>query len=135
MKKGLVLLGKQVSFEFIKFVLVGCINTLLHLSILYLLVEYFSIYYVFASLIAFIIAVINSFIMNTLWTFKKDIKTKTGSRYGKFFIVSVIAVMANLLLLYLITEYIGIWYILSQVIATGFSLIINFIGNKFWTYK
>lgn len=132
---NLHIFGKKVSFEFAKFALVGVINTLIHLAILHILTEYFSVYYILSSLIGFVVAVTNSFILNTYWTFKKDIKSQTGFRYGKFFLVSVFAAITNLILLYIITEFFGIWYILSQVIATGISLVINFIGNKFWTYK
>ena len=70
-----------------------------------------------------------------MWTFKEDIKFKTGFRYSKFFIVSTLAALINLSLLYAVTEFFGIWYILSQIIATGFSLVVNFLGNKIWTFK
>ena len=135
MVKSFALFGKQISFEFIKFALVGVTNTFLHLAILYILVEYFSVYYVLASFIAFLVAVTNSFILNTIWTFKQDIKYKVGFRYSKFFIISTIAAVVNLSLLYAITEFFGVWYIFSQLIATFFSLIVNFVGNKFWTFK
>lgn len=133
--KNLGLFNKSVSFEFIKFGLVGVINTIIHLLVLYILTEYFNIYYVLSSFIGFVVAVTNSFLLNTAWTFKKEIKEKFHFRYAKFFTVSTIAAIINLSLLYLITEFIGLWYILSQIVATGFSLAINFIGNKFWTYK
>jgi dolichol-phosphate mannosyltransferase len=130
-----MLFGKKGSSEFIKFSLVGASNTLIHLAILYILTEYLGFYYLLASFIGFVIAVTNSFILNTLWTFKKDIKEKVGFRYSKFFTISVIAALINISLLYIITEYFGIWYILSQIIATSVSLIVNFIGNKIWTFK
>ena len=118
---------------FIIFCFIGLLNTIIHLSILYILVEYFSIYYVFSSFIGFIFAVTNSFVLNTVFTFKQRIKYKTKSRYSKFFIVSSIAAIINLSLLFIITEFFGIWYIFSQIIATFFSLTINFSGNKIWT--
>jgi putative flippase GtrA len=129
------LLGRQISLEFIKFAIVGVVNTIIHMTILYILTEYFGVYYILASLIGFLVAVTNSFILNTIWTFNKDIREKAGVRYSKFFITSIIAAGVNMGLLYLITEYFGIWYMLSQIIATGISLILNFIGNKYWTYK
>ena len=127
--------GKEVSIEFIKFCIVGIFNTFIHLAILYCLTEFFGVYYVVASFIGFVTAVTNSFIFNTLWTFKKNIKERTTFRYSKFFIISSLAALINLGLLYIVTEFLGILYILSQIIATGFSLMVNYIGNKFWTYK
>ncbi len=127
--------AKKSIWEFFKFCLVGALNTGIHLGALYLLTEYFNIYYLLASCIGFCLAVTNSFILNTLWTFKADIKEKTAKRYAKFFAISLVALGVNLGLLYLITEYFHIWYMFSQLIATAISLFINFLGNKAWTYK
>ena len=130
-----VFFERELSFEFIRFAIVGVLNTLIHLSILYFLTEYLHIYYILSSLIGFSLAVTNSFILNTIWTFKKNIREKAGFRYTKFFVISTLAAVINLALLYLITEFLGVWYILSQIVATGFSLVVNFIGNKYWTYR
>ena len=124
----------KIIKEFVKFAIVGISNTLIHLLILYLLVEFFSVYYIFASLIAFIVAVTNSFVLNTLWTFKKNIKHKVTKKYSRFFIVSIIAAIFNLFFLYLFTEYFELWYMLSQLMSIIITLIINFVGNKFWTF-
>ena len=126
---------RKILGEFIKFGLIGVLNTGIHIAALYILTEYLGVYYIVASCIGFCLAVTNSFILNTLWTFKKDLKEKTKTRYTKFFIISLAALGVNLGMLYLITEYFGIWYIASQLVATGFSLIVNFAGNKLWTYK
>ncbi|MBM3232518.1 GtrA family protein [Candidatus Pacearchaeota archaeon] len=125
---------KTIS-EFLKFAIIGAINTAIHIGVLYILVDYLGVYYILASFIGFVLAVTNSFIMNTKFTFKRKIKEKTAERYTKFFVVSIIAAIVNLILLYIITEIFGVYYILSQLFATAGSLIINFMGNKLWTYK
>lgn len=127
--------GHRVSKEFLKFAIVGAVNTLIHLFVLYLLVEFFDIWYILASFFAYLFAVTNSFVFNTMWTFRADIKHRPVVRYSKFFIVSSVAALANLFFLYLFTECIGLWYMFSQIIAIALTLIINFIGNKLWTYK
>ena len=133
--KNLRIFGKEISIEFVKFAIVGVSNTLIHLSVLYVLTEFFSLWYILSSLLAFLVAVTNSFIFNTLWTFKSDIKHKTATKYGKFFVVSVITALSNLFFLYLFTEYFELWYMMSQVIAIVLTLMMNFIGNKFWTFN
>lgn len=121
--------------EFLKFGIVGVINTCIHLAVLFILVNYFSVWYILASFLAFLIAVTNSFIWNTLWTFNKKIHEKTVLRFGKFFSLSAITALSNLFFLYLFTEFFGIYYMISQIIAIALTLMINFIGNKFWTYR
>lgn len=120
---------------FITFCLIGGINTLIHIVTLYSLVEFANFYYILASFIGFILAVTNSFILNTIFTFKQKLNYQTKKRYSKFFTISASSAIINLSLLYLITEYLGIYYLISQLIATLFSLTINFIANKKWTYK
>jgi dolichol-phosphate mannosyltransferase len=67
-------------------------------------------------------------------TFKEKFVHKPFSKYAKFFAVSLIALAFNLLFLFIFTEYFKIYYLLSQLIAIALAMIINFLGNKLWTF-
>ena len=62
-------------------------------------------------------------------------KYKVVKKCGQFFVVSILALLVNLFFLYLFTEVCGIYYLISQVLAIGISLFVNFFGNKVWTFK
>ena len=126
---------KNIIKEFFKFAIVGGIGTIINISILYLLTEKVGIYYMFSAIISFIIAMTSNFILNKVWTFKENIKLKAGKKYLQFGLVSIIALFVNLIFLYLFTEILGIYYIFSQILAIGIALIINFLGNKLWTFS
>jgi len=126
---------RKVVDEFFKFAFVGFIGTIVNLFFLYIFTELLGIYYLFSAIFAFLIAVVNNYFLNKIWTFKEGIKHKLISKGGKFLVVSLIALGINLIFLYLFTEILGIYYMFSQVLAIGISLIINFIGNKLWTFK
>ncbi len=51
----------------------------------------------------------------------------------RFYIVGASGVVANLGLLWLLTEA-GLWYMVSAIIAIAVSISTNFFGNKFWTF-
>lgn len=121
--------------QLFRFGVVGVLNTLINLLVLYILTEFFGVYYLVSAIFAFIVAVTNSFILNKIWTFEEKIKHKVYSRYFKFIIISLIALIFNLALLYLLVEYFKIWYMLAQLIGVVLNLIINFLGNKLWTFK
>jgi len=129
------MLKKESVKQFIKFAIVGVTNTLINLSVLYVLKEFFGVYYLFAAVIAFIVAVTNSFILNKIWTFKENIRDGTIKKYSKFFMVSLSALLVNLLILYILTDIFKLYYMLSQIVAIGVSLWINFFGNKTWTFR
>ncbi len=126
---------KKTTIQFLKFAIVGVINTLVNLIVLYLLTEFFGIYYMVSAVFAFLVAVTNSFILNKIWTFNENISENIFNRYIKFFAVSTFALLINLMILYLFTEFLRIYYMASQIIAIALSLWINFFFNKLWTFK
>ena len=126
---------RKVIDEFFKFGLVGFLGTLINLLILYVFTEFVGIYYLVSAIIAFFVAMTSNFILNKIWTFKEPIKLNVGKKYLQFSLVSVVALFVNLFFLYVFTEFLGIYYLISQVLAIGVSLIINFLGNKIWTFK
>ena len=126
---------KKTYKQFLKFAIVGIANTLINLAVLYILTEFFGIYYMLSAVIAFLFAVTNSFLLNKTWTFEEKIKYKTKSKYAKFIFVSIIALVVNLILLYALVEYLGVWYMAAQVIGILSNLLVNFFGNKLWTFK
>jgi dolichol-phosphate mannosyltransferase len=126
---------KNVIKEFVKFAVVGGIGTLINIAILYLLTEKAGVYYLISAIFSFIIAMSSNFILNKIWTFRENVKLGIGKKYFQFGLVSVSALLVNLFFLYIFTEVLGIYYIISQILAIGIALIINFLGNKIWTFS
>ncbi len=126
---------RKVIDEFLKFGLVGIMGTLVNLIVLYIFTEFVGVYYILSAIIAFLVAVTHNFILNKLWTFREKIHYLFAKKYMQFFIVSIFALLVNLLFLYIFTEFLNIYYMVSQVLAIGISFIANFIGNKIWTFK
>ena len=53
----------------------------------------------------------------------------------KYYIVGASGVLVNLGLLYSLTEFVGLWYLVSYIIAISVSISLNFTFNKFWTFR
>ncbi|MGQ4872929.1 MAG: GtrA family protein [Promethearchaeia archaeon] len=53
----------------------------------------------------------------------------------KFAIVGFLGALVNLLLLYIFTEYLKIYYLISEIIAIIIATIHNYLLNKLWTFK
>jgi dolichyl-phosphate beta-glucosyltransferase len=122
------------SKQFIKYCLVGGVNTFIDIGALYVFVEYLKIDVITASVFSFIIAVANSFLMNKLWTFRNK-STNYRKQFIKFFIVSVIGLGVNTIFMFTLVNLLSIWYILSKVITSFVVLTWNFLVNKFWTFR
>jgi dolichol-phosphate mannosyltransferase len=106
----------------------------IHLGMLYLLTEYLHMWYIFSAILAFICAVTHNFLMNKYWTFR-DTAPYIYAQFVIFFIISCITLGIHLTVLYVLTEYLGLWYMLAQCIAILIGLSNNYLGNKTFTFK
>lgn len=123
--------AKLNQFDFTKlfrFLIVGVGNTAIS-YVTFSILFYLSGSYMLSSVIAYIVAVINSFIFNKNWVFKHNDNTDV-KLLMLFFTVNVISLLANLLTLYIAVELFHINPYLAQIFATIAVMHINFIGYK-----
>lgn len=130
--------------QFIKFGVVGVANTAVDWIVFYvlnLLVFTSKESEPVAKAISFVVAVINSYIWNSIWTFKKEFnKTaksagEKGTIFVKFFVVSLIGWGINYLAFKYARFNLSQGQLVSLVVASGAGILWNFFGNKLWTYK
>lgn len=126
---------KRTAREVVKYTLVSFMGGALNLAILYSLTEFLGVYYILSAAIGFIVAGINNFTLNKVWTFKENLKDKYFKEYFYFLSVSIFSYALSILLLYLLTEFAGIFYIFSQAIALIVGGSLNFVINKIYTFK
>ncbi len=123
----------KIAKQFIKFGIVGVANTLISLLTYYILV-YFKINYIIANTIGFIVSVINAYYWNNKFVFKKSDSSnfkaiiKTFISYGTTFVLSTI-------LLIVMVDYLEISEIIAPIINLIITIPLNFLLNKFWTFK
>jgi putative flippase GtrA len=121
-----------LSKEFILFSLVGVSNTVINFIVYTILVS-FSMPYLLANVIGYGVGMINSYLLNKYFVFQK--KQRDSSEFLKFVLVNIITVIVHSILLYYFVSIFGWHKIYSQAFVTMITLVINFLGNKLWTFK
>ena len=133
--------------QFLKFAVVGAINTgvdFLILNIEMLITGITSGPLMFVqNILSFSIATTNSYFLNKHWTFKDKSKNKEGFKFAQFLVISVIGALINSAIVFSATTFIDpifglsptLWANLAKLLATGISLIWNFLGYKFVVFK
>jgi dolichol-phosphate mannosyltransferase len=87
--------------------------------------------------IAIELSFIFNFFINMAWTFEDvEFKNLTGVLMAllRDHGVRSVGMGVNLLLLWLFTDVLGIYYLLSQLIGAGIVAVWNFAGNILWTW-
>jgi putative flippase GtrA len=144
-------ISSDISRKFIRFSLVGVANTAVDWLVFFLLVSRYPLFSsaeVLAKSASFIAAVVVSFFLNSLWTFKDEVSRgrELGSgffdsaRLGRFFATSLVGLGVNTLFFSLATQALSSLpefqsRILSLAAATAASLVWNFVVNLKWTFK
>ncbi|MGG0461811.1 GtrA family protein [Priestia aryabhattai] len=112
----------------IKFALVGVVNTLIDFAV-YALLTTIGVNYILAQWISYSAGILNSYVMNRKWTFKK--KEKSSKREViSFVIVNLITLSLTSFLLTVLYNKWGIPLLISKLLITIVSVGINFIGTK-----
>ena len=120
----------------LKFAVVGIIGVCVNMGMLYLLTEKFQILYIISSIIAIEISIISNFFLNDLWTWKDRVKKTFIERFTQYHIsVGLTAILANWLILLILTEIFNIYYLISNLIGIAVGTFSNFILNDLWTFQ
>ena len=123
--------------QFIKFGLVGISNTLIS-YIVYVVLIMFSVQYLLASFLGFLLSVINAYYWNARYVFRAEegetqawwrVFLKTFASYAGTGLV-----MNNILLMVWV-DVLGIHKMLGPVINLFITIPLNFLLNKYWAFK
>jgi dolichol-phosphate mannosyltransferase len=129
------LISKKAQKQETRFIAIGTVTFVLYLTILVTLTESLQIFYVFSAIIASVFSASINFFLNKTITFNESIEKSLLAEFSKFVSIGILAWTIGFILLFSLTEFAGIYYLFSSIIATLMSGSINFIGNKFWNFK
>lgn len=118
--------------EFIKFALVGLLNTGVDVAIFFLLTR-LGVTYVAAQTVSYSCGAANSYLLNKFWTFRSS-----GLSYAeivRFVTVNLISLGISIVVLRLLHDTAGLDLAAAKGWATLSALGTNFLGNKLWVFR
>lgn len=112
----------------------GALGFVVDFSLLFILTEYAGLHYLISTAIAVIIAILVNYSWQRFVTFKSS-ERNVAKQFGKFVIISVFAIGLTALLMYILVDIVGLWYLLAKIFVTIIVWFWNFFGNKYFTFK
>lgn len=119
--------------QLVKFCVVGASGYVVNLVVYTLLLRGLDFHYVPAAMGSFVVAVSNNYLWNRLWTFRRQ-RGHVVLQGLRFFVVSTLALGANLIVLHLLVTA-GLGEVIAQAIAIVVVTPVNFVGNKLWSFR
>lgn len=145
---------KKTGKQFLKFALVGVMNTLVDLIVLNTETLLTGVKdgsgYAVQKGFSFLVAVTFSYVLNKHWTFEDKSQENQTRKFSQFLFVSIIGMLINVTTATVVVTYLKpvinpalnlsfltdqIWVNIGALSGTAVGLIWNFIGYKFWVFK
>ncbi len=118
----------------IKYGIVGASNTLITAVVIWIMMKGLGCSDVLSNVVGYAAGVLNSFVWNKQWTFKSDAGwMSSGLRFAVAF--GVCYGLQLVLLVYVLNRYVPIDPYYNQLLAMVFYTAINFVVNKYYTFK
>ena len=141
MRPRQVLLFVKRKFDllrFVKFCLVGASGTLVNMGLLWLLTEFAGLPYLVSAAVGIETSIISNFTFHDFFTFS-DRRSRTVKiffgRLLKYNLISLIGLAINMGMLWLLTEVVGLYYLLSNVFGIASATVCRYVLNLWWTWK
>jgi putative flippase GtrA len=120
--------------QLVRFGVVGGSGFVVNLVVYAVCVHAVGIDYRVSSVLAWLVAVANNFLLNRHWTF--DAAAGSARLQGaRFFVVSLAAEGLSLVLLTVFVQSAGMAKVPAQAAAVAVAMPLNFLGNKLWSFR
>ena len=121
-----------------KFLAVGLLGTITNLALFYFFVDILMFPALQISMITFLIASLQNYILNHFWTFTKTMNAEPPKilNYFRFLFVAMIGLFINLLILWWVIETFDPKIkVIAQAFGIAGGTMFNFLGSKYWVFK
>ena len=120
--------------QLFRYTFVGGFAFIVDFGLLYLLTEYANCHYLASAAIAFIAGLVVNYVLSKLWVFDKSSYTSRMAEFLMFALIGVIGLGFTELLMWLFTDIIGAYYIVSKILTTALVYFWNFFARKFFIF-
>ena len=123
----------ETAKQAIKYGIVGVGNTVITAVVIWIMMKLLGCSDIVSNIVGYAAGVLNSFIWNKQWTFHSDAGWMSSAvRFG---VVFGICYLMQLGLLMYLNANLSIDPYYNQLLAMAFYTVINFVMNKFYTFK
>ena len=123
------------KIRFTKFAIVGASGVIVNNGLLWLLVEFTGLPFYLCSIIAIETSIITNFLLNDAWTWRDKRGGHLLSRLYRYNLSTAFSsLFINVTVLLFLKEWVGIPYLLANLVGIGCSVVFNYLANSVWTY-
>ncbi len=128
-------LNKQSLLKLFSYLIVGGGATVVEWAGFWFFHEFCGIQYLAATVIAIVISTFSNWLFGRLLTFRDAQKGNILLEIAKIYAVSIVGLLMNLGLMWLMVEQLAIWEMAAKMIATAIVFAYNYLVRVLFVYR
>ena len=121
----------KTRIQLFRYIFVGGAAFLVDFTSLFILTQYFGIFYLISAALAFILGLAVNYLLSVRWVFNNRKLENRSFEFGVFAIIGMAGLGLNEFLIWFFTQDIQIFYLFSKILAAVIILFWNFFARKF----
>jgi putative flippase GtrA len=130
---------EHVAGQFVRFVVVGVVNTFVDLAAFYLLSLIPGMPEIAAKAVSYFLGICNSFVWNKYWTFSAGRSSRGKREFAFFFLVNLPPLAVNVIVFTLLGLWVGEGSFLVRMSKAFAAAVItvawNFVGSRYLAFR
>ena len=117
--------------QLFRYTLVGGIAFLVDFGTLYALTEGAGLHYLVSAALSFCLGLLTNYSLSVVWVFQRRRLSSRWAEFGVFGLIGLVGLGFNELTIWLLTEKLGLHYLMSKIASTVCVYLWNFFARKF----
>lgn len=122
----------MVRHQFIRYLVVGGVGTVLHLLVMMATVEIAHLSITWGVVLGYLAALLFSFALNYRWTFA-SVRSPCAT-FVRYTLISLSGLLLNALMVNGLVAFTGIWYLTAQLSVIWVVPITNYLLSRYWAF-
>jgi putative flippase GtrA len=133
--RSLSIISLDSISKFIRYFIIGGIAALTNMAIFFIFAKILQFNYLAVGALAFIVATFVNYILSVKYVFKSGIRFSKQKELFWVYVVSIIGLIENEVILYLLVSLLHVEIMISQIIAVGAVFFWNYIARNNFVFR
>ena len=125
----------KTRIQLLRYLFVGGAAFIVDFISLYILTDFFGIYYLISAAIAFSLGLLVNYFLSVSWVFNQRKLKNRNYEFGVFAIIGIVGLGLNEVIIWFFTQELLIYYLLSKIFAAVIILFWNFFARKYVLFR
>lgn len=125
------MIRRMITSEPGKYVLAGGLAFICDISVLYVCTEFLGFHYLISNIFGYAAGLCVSYALNVKWVFSYRRYQSVAVEFTIFNVIIIVGLGLSEVLMYLIVDELGFYYLYAKIIASAAVFLFNYIAKKY----